>query len=126
MTNATFDTLTSRAATTALSAFSAPLAAEARNRRKKKKKNKRRANGGDGGNGEEPVNDVAPCPDRCPPQVTECRNMLSSICAGSPQCADILNCCTALRSCDAEEFVTCMVEAILGDEEQQRNFAPGG
>jgi hypothetical protein len=102
MTDLTFDTLTRQTGLTmpgALSpaTFAAPVVAKAKGRKRENRGKKRKR-----------------CKTGCKSQTESCRTFLAPACAGSPRCPALIECCESLGSCDAAEFITCLLDVIGG------------
>jgi hypothetical protein len=89
-----------------IAALVGPLAAGAKkdgNNNKKKRKRKQ--------NNAAPLECPPPVVDLCPAQVESCTAILAAQCGGDPVCADTLQCCSRLETCDASGFWACLLTA---------------
>jgi hypothetical protein len=97
MNNGTFEALTRRASlmslgTAGLIALTNPFVAGA-----KKKQGKNKGKNGD-------VNKL------CKGQVGECTTALTALCAGDPDCQDLIACCSNLGRCNFTSFLDCQLQ----------------
>jgi hypothetical protein len=60
-------------------------------------------NGGNGGK-----QSGNPDKKRCKRQVEQCRTVITSLCAGIPDCIDALICCDEFEKCQADDALSCI------------------